>query len=711
MVYNKLHINIIINNTMKWSLSIADTFFSDLGRVNKKAKNKWSDVQNRLKDSPTDPSGSAIKKLTHWKNLWRYRIGDYRLIYRADKKTHTVTCLILDKRDRAYSRLGHTNDGPSLEIIANEDLANLLEEEPTDNERGKAFYKLQESINKPNDTLLSSPIPTEEDLNNLSIPGNFHTMILKCRTEEDLLNLEHKGVDSPSIEKMMEYFFPSSIESIVNDAIRISEKDDDFDQILNKDKKLEDFLLQLDDTQKPFVNRFSGKAPIGPWLVKGGPGSGKSTVAIYCIKELLNTLSRGLIQDDNIRILFTTYTHSLVNASTSLLRHLGVDNTNSSIDIVNIDKLAGLHSKGNCRNFANFNNKWKAHLIEAINSADPLNKFFDENDIEFLREEVEFCIIGEGLNSEDQYINYDRSGRDRRLGAKQRPVLWKIYTNFELILARHKQCLLSHRFLDASINASAIYDYVFIDEAQDLSPTQIRLCTKLAKKGNVFLTADVNQSIYGSSFSWKKASDGLDFRGKATNLKKNYRTTVEIWKATLPILSKIKGSDKETLDYPPFRHGDMPSLLLTQLNDRFRKTNEWITNSALKEKLPYSCVAVLCPTKRICQSVESSMPIEFNAKAMDSKSIDLAHNGVKIITQHASKGLQFPVVVVMGIDKNTIPREATGGRSQAEIDDSARRLFFVACTRAINKLLVVSDINNQSKLLEELPVDEWNEIE
>jgi len=268
--------------------------------------------------SPTDPSGSAIKKLTHWKNLWRYRIGDYRLIYRADKKTHTVTCLILDKRDRAYSRLGHTNDGPSLEIIANEDLANLLEEEPTDNERGKAFYKLQESINKPNDTLLSSPIPTEEDLNNLSIPGNFHTMILKCRTEEDLLNLEHKGVDSPSIEKMMEYFFPSSIESIVNDAIRISEKDDDFDQILNKDKKLEDFLLQLDDTQKPFVNRFSGKAPIGPWLVKGGPGSGKSTVAIYCIKELLNTLSRGLIQDDNIRILFTTYTHSLVNASTSL---------------------------------------------------------------------------------------------------------------------------------------------------------------------------------------------------------------------------------------------------------------------------------------------------------------------------------------------------------------------------------------------------------
>ena len=141
MVYNKSYTAIIINNTMKWSLSIADTFFSDLGRVNKKAKNKWADVQNRLKDSPTDPSGSAIKKLTHWKNLWRYRIGDYRLIYRADNKTSTVTCLILDKRDDAYSRLGHTNDGPSLEVIANEDLADMLEKTPTDSERGKAFYK------------------------------------------------------------------------------------------------------------------------------------------------------------------------------------------------------------------------------------------------------------------------------------------------------------------------------------------------------------------------------------------------------------------------------------------------------------------------------------------------------------------------------------------------------------------------------------------
>ena len=61
-----------------------------------------------------------------------------------------------------------------------------------------------------------------------------------------------------------------------------------------------------------------------------------------------------------------------------------------------------------------------------------------------------------------------------------------------------------HETQDARYAKNHDYDYVFIDEAQDLTPVQLRLCSKLVKNGNIFLTADSNQSIYGRSFSYSK---------------------------------------------------------------------------------------------------------------------------------------------------------------------------------------------------------------
>jgi hypothetical protein len=60
------------------------------------------------------------------------------------------------------------------------------------------------------------------------------------------------------------------------------------------ERDLESFLLKLDPEQKAFVGRFDGAQPQGPWLLKGGPGSGKSTVGIYCGEDGLHRLSSGV---------------------------------------------------------------------------------------------------------------------------------------------------------------------------------------------------------------------------------------------------------------------------------------------------------------------------------------------------------------------------------------------------------------------------------
>jgi len=99
------------------------------------------------------------------------------------------------------------------------------------------------------------------------------------------------------------------------------------------------FLLSLDKRQQRFVDW----ALSGPTLLKGGPGSGKSTVALYRVRALVehHLEKTGQVPD----ILFTTYTNALINFSESLLKQLLEDvlpeqELPASIEITNIDNIA-----------------------------------------------------------------------------------------------------------------------------------------------------------------------------------------------------------------------------------------------------------------------------------------------------------------------------------------------------------------------------------
>ena len=86
---------------------------------------------------------------------------------------------------------------------------------------------------------------------------------------------------------------------------------------------------------------------------------------------------------------------------------------------------------------------------------------------------------------------------------------------------------------------------------------------------------------------------------------------------------------------------------------------------------------------------------------------------VNLMTIHASKGLEFPVVFIAGAEEGLIPH----GRAVEEGGDQAveeeRRLFYVAITRARDKLLISSCMNRRhlqtnvecqpSRFLDEIP--------
>ncbi|MCF8378382.1 MAG: UvrD-helicase domain-containing protein [Bacteroidales bacterium] len=59
---------------------------------------------------------------------------------------------------------------------------------------------------------------------------------------------------------------------------------------------------------------------------------------------------------------------------------------------------------------------------------------------------------------------------------------------------------------------------------------------------------------------------------------------------------------------------------------------------------------------------------------------------VTLMTIHAAKGLEFPMVYVVGMEENLFPSiQSLGSRSDLEEE---RRLFYVACTRAENRLFL-----------------------
>ena len=69
---------------------------------------------------------------------------------------------------------------------------------------------------------------------------------------------------------------------------------------------------------------------------------------------------------------------------------------------------------------------------------------------------------------------------------------------------------------------------------------------------------------------------------------------------------------------------------------------------------------------------------------------------------HAAKGLQFPVVVVARMDKGRFPMKAPAGIDPEDHAQQSRRLLFVACSRAMRRLMVVHAQGKPSTLLEGL---------
>ena len=116
---------------------------------------------------------------------------------------------------------------------------------------------------------------------------------------------------------------------------------------------------------------------------------------------------------------------------------------------------------------------------------------------------------------------------------------------------------------------------------------------------------------------------------------------------------------------------------------------------------------------------EAALMTSVDDRAVEAANDDVPDDAVTLMTLHNAKGLEFPVVFVVGLEEQLLPhRSATG--SLQEIEEE-RRLLYVGITRAQDQLFLVhcasrmtfgrTEFARPSRFLEDLPKGALQEID
>lgn len=91
--------------TPDWYMGFSNEFVKSISKIDRKKQGRILDAISSIASSPIEPRGDTVKPLTGDKDgLWRYRLGDDRLLYFPDKVTKHVTLLSFSPRGEVYNK-------------------------------------------------------------------------------------------------------------------------------------------------------------------------------------------------------------------------------------------------------------------------------------------------------------------------------------------------------------------------------------------------------------------------------------------------------------------------------------------------------------------------------------------------------------------------------------------------------------------------------
>lgn len=284
----------------------------------------------------------------------------------------------------------------------------------------------------------------------------------------------------------------------------------------------------------------------------------------------------------------------------------------------------------------------------------------------------------------------------------------KSYLDFNDLISRSTSLFKNHE--DIANKYKSKYQYILVDEFQDVNNLQVDLIKLLlTDQTQLFCVGDDWQSIYG--FRGSNVSYIVDFEKHFVNsrtikLNLNYRSTQNIVGASNEVIKHnkfkvekdIQASKKSEHKIVVYSGGSLEENIQFCL-DKVRE----LQNSGLTGE---DILFLYRRTHMYSPGAYSGSPSYYKT---------FYKEGIKVQakTIHAAKGLEAKVVFIIGLT------EGNGGFPDIWLEDrifqvikkanhdllmeEERRLFYVAITRAKDKLFLITLKGNESSFLKEIP--------
>lgn len=463
----------------------------------------------------------------------------------------------------------------------------------------------------------------------------------------------------------------------------------------------EKWAIFLHPDQKKFVQANYD----GPARISGSAGTGKTVVALHRAAYLAKT-------NPGARILLTTFSNPLAGMLAEKLRLLIQDQPHlaEQIEVISINEIASRLFSINLGQIQPADKKEIRRIISEV-STNFENSGFSLN---FLFNEWDQVVDAWQLSDWESYRDVLRLGRKTRLPESRRQLIWSIFEKVRSELKDKKLFTYSEMFTELSkyysINHKSPFDYLVVDEAQDLSVSQLKFLASLGQNqpNSLFFTGDLGQRIFQSPFSWR--SLGVDIRGRSRTLHVNYRTSHQIRsqadKLLGPEITDVDGiTDKREGTISVFNGPDPLIKSFSDQDDEINEVSKWISSQINTGFKPEEIGVFVRSDSEIPRAISAIVNSGVPYNLLDEKEYS-SIGYISLCTMHLAKGLEFRSVVIMACDDEVIPsqeriEEVTDESDLEEVYNTERHLLYVACTRARDYLLITG-VTPASEFLDDL---------
>ena len=465
-----------------------------------------------------------------------------------------------------------------------------------------------------------------------------------------------------------------------------------------RDGKIEDWMVFLSPLQRRAVSRTMD----GPGRVTGGPGTGKTVVALHRAAAFAREATEGQ------PVLMTSFVRTIPEVMKSLFDRLAPE-AGHRVEAKGIHSIAWQLLRDRGMEVTASPEAAKDRFDRALDrewqAANRLRR--GGFHAAYVWDEIRRVIAGRGMSTVDEYLGIQRYGRRVPMNADHRRAVWAVYETYMALCREVSPPVVDHETLLRLIAREletdpepGRYSAIVVDEAQDITETGVRFLVQLLKggpQGRLLLVGDGGQRIYAGGY---RLSDlGLDVRGRSSVLRLCYRSTDEIMSAVGALgrwlsLEEYGEDGLGQVDVSTTRVGPRPVLHhFATANDEI----DWLRSLLDPDDPDMDATGVLAPTnakadalaRMIREAGLGVVPLtEYHGRETP---------GVKVGTYNRAKGLEFKRVVLPGLD-TSFP----WGR-QDDIDNVLLQggQLYVAMSRARDELLL-SHVGDPSLYLEPL---------